>query len=165
MNGRIVAATVCGLTLIGSIAWARAKGPLRPPEEAFREFLQAEAAEDQLTDPLVLAGPRVQPLVSAAIVDPALPRRRYAIGYLGCAGYKPAAPALRAIVLGESEHDYFRADALQALWQLDRAEGRKLASRYVGRPDHLGAVASGLLGGSWVPSCRTWLDAFFHNHD
>jgi hypothetical protein len=147
------------------LAWARAVGPLRSPQDALDDFVRAEGrAEDQLTDPLVLAGPRVRPLVLAAVQDRHFRLRRYGIGYLGCAGYRPASPTFRTILHDESEEDYFRADALEALWSSDPKEGHALASAYSGRSDFLGQVARGILTGTRPNGCRSLTDALLHRH-
>jgi len=160
-----VAIIVCSVAVVACLVWARAEGPLRSPEAAFEDFTKAkDRAEDQLTDPLVLAGPRVRPLVHAAVKDRAFQRRRYAIGYLGCAKYAAATPTFRAILTDESEKDYFRADALEALWLIGHADALRLADGYSGRADSLGQVARGLLAGTWPQSCRSWRDAFLHTH-
>jgi len=148
------------------VAWARTEGPLRSPREAFDDFVRAEdRAEDQLTDPLVLAGPRVQPLVLDAVRDRNFKLRRYGIGFLGCAAYRPAAQTLREILRDESEQDYFRADALEALWSIDSNEGRALADAYSRRADILGRAARGIQTGTWPKDCRSVTDALLHRHD
>src|SRR5687768_7995035 len=145
------------------VAWARAEGPLRPPHAAFDDFVRAEdRAEDQLTDPLVLAGPRVRPLVLSAVRDRDFKLRRYGIGYLGCSAYTPASPTFRVILHDESEEDYFRADALEALWSINSKEGRALAGAYSSRTDFLGQAARGILTGTWPNGCRSLTDALLH---
>jgi hypothetical protein len=154
------------LAISACLVWARSEGPLRAPEAAFSDFVTAEdRAEDQLTDPLVLAGPRVRPLVHEAIKDRTFRLRRYAIGYLGCAKYEAARPTFLAIMTDESEKDYFRGDALAALWLIDPTAGPRLAKEYSGRTDLLGRTARGLLAGSWPQFCRSWKDALLHTHE
>jgi hypothetical protein len=163
---RTVAIIVCSVAVAVCLVWARAEGPLRSLEAAFQDFTKAkDRAEDQLTDPLVLAGPRVRPLAHAAVKDRSFPLRRYAIGYLGCAKYAAATTTFQAILNDESEKDYFRADALEALWSIDHANGLRLANEYSARADSLGHVARGLLVGTWPQSCRSWRDAFLHTHE
>ena len=155
------------LALAGLVLWwCVAVGPLRDPEAALADFHTARnRAEDQLTDPLVLAGPGVRPLVLAAIRDPESPRRRYAIGFLGCAGYERAASALREIIADGEEKNYYRADALVALWQLDPTEGLHLAKVYARQSDFLGETARRIVAGRPLIYCRSWLDAWLGRHD
>jgi len=165
---RTVIIAICGIATTCSLLWARVEGPLRDPHAAWADFVAAkDRAEDQLTDPLVLAGPRVRPLVHTAVKDHNFPLRRYAINYLGCATYAPAAPTLRDILNDESERDYFRGDALEALWSIDHVEGLRLANGLATRAqaDFLGQVARGLLAGSWTQFCRGWGAAFLHTHE
>ena len=145
--------------------WCVTEGPLRDPEDALSDFIEGKRrAEDQLTDPLVLAGPNVRPLVLKSVKDPGAPQRRYAIGYLGCTGYEPAASVLRKIVATETEEIYFRADALDSLWLLQPVEGVKLALAYQNRDDFLGATAQRIVAGKPVIYCRSWVDAFLGRH-
>lgn len=163
-HGKLI--LTCALIGIPVLTWARAIGPLRSPQDAFADFAAATLrAEDQLTDPLVLAGPRVRPLVLESLKDRSFSLRRYAIAYLGCAGYRPALPRLRLLLDDETEADYLRADALEAIGAMDLSEGLLLARTYEARADFLGEAASSLRGGSWTPRCRSWADAFLGVHE
>jgi hypothetical protein len=164
---RSVLVGLLGAALGGvSLFWIWTLGPLRSPEDALTDFLSAQdRAEDQLTDPLVLAGPRVRPLVLAAIQDRNMKLRRYAIAFLGCASYGPASPIFRRIAADPTEEEYFRTDALEAMWHVNRIEARALAADLVSAPGHLGMTARAVSADSaWTP-CRTWKDAFLHRHD
>ncbi len=57
-----------------------------------------------------------------------MPKRRYAIAFLGDGRYHSAIPSLEAIVGDETELDYFRSDALLAISQIDLPRARQLAS-------------------------------------
>jgi hypothetical protein len=163
---RATAALVALLAIILLVTWARAEGPLRSPDQAFDDFVRAEGrAEDQLTDPLVLAGPRVRPVVLAAVQDRGFKLRRYAIRYLGCTRYGRAAPVFKTIVEDQSEQDSFRADALEAIWSMNPDEGHVLATTYSSRSDLLGTLAKGLLSGEAPAKCRTLTDALLHRHE
>lgn len=68
MKRRTVAIIVGSVAVVACLVWACTEGPLRSPEAAFQDFTKAkDRAEDQLTDPLELAGPRVRPFVHAAV--------------------------------------------------------------------------------------------------
>ncbi len=162
----IMFALVLLLVLLGGL-WAFLQGPFRDPADAMRDFLDGRGRfEDQLTDPLVLAGPRVRPLVLSAIADREMKHRRYALSYLGCAGYAPAREPLRRILSDETERDYFRADALEALWRLDQTEGNALALACRSREDLLGQMAERLIdaGRPWA-ECRSWFAALTRRHE
>jgi HEAT repeat protein len=139
---------------------------LRDPDAAFADFMNATGrAEDQLVDPLVLAGPRVRPVVLTALQNPEFRLRRYAIEYLGCARYEPATSTLQGLLSDELQQDYLRADALTALWLMDAINRMHLARQYASRQDSLGSTARGLIDASTQPSCRSWIAAFLHRHN
>jgi hypothetical protein len=53
------------------------------PELALQAFYVREVAEDQIMDPLILAGPEVIPLLERDLANPEMQNKRYAIGALG----------------------------------------------------------------------------------
>jgi hypothetical protein len=132
------------------------------PERAFEDFVRGEGrSESYLKDPLILAGRGVAPLVLDAISDRNFLRRRYGIAFLGCMGYRPAEGALFVILEDEAEEDYFRADALQALWRLRPQERTTLPLKYRDGPGHLGETAKQLLAeGPWT-ECKTRWEVLF----
>jgi hypothetical protein len=155
------------LTIVAvSLLWARTCGPLRDPEDALADFYEARnRAEDQLRDPLILAGSDVVPLVIEAVAWRDMPLRRYAISYLGIARQPEAASVLTEILRDEAEIDYFRSDALQALYRIDRSLAASLAVRYGNREDLLGPIASRIASGTYSPGHdRTWWEAFRSVH-
>jgi hypothetical protein len=163
---RIAAISFVALLLAGAIFWAAAVGPLRSPDAAFADFLASEGrAEDQLTDPLVLSGRRVAPRVLAEVKDPDLKHRRYAIGFLGCLRYAPAVEVFRSILANPEEKDYFRGDALEAIWLTAPQEGIALAKQHSSATGHLGDVARNVVSGTREPYCRSWWQAFRGTHD
>jgi hypothetical protein len=160
-GGWISVGAAVAILAAATILWASFEGPLRDPEAAFEDFTSASfRAEIQLTDPLILAGPRVRPRVHEAIKDRNFRLRRYAIAYLGCAGYAAALPTFEQILADPSERDYFRADSLEAIWLIAPGRGRVLAQSHANSPDFLGRAASALIYGDRVSECRTWFEAF-----
>lgn len=164
--------TVAGSTITFAVAalvglwWAVAEGPLRNPHDALSDFYEAkDRAEDQLIDPLILAGRDVVPLVIEELPNKEMRLRRYAIGFLGNGRYTQALPCLEAILQDESEIDYFRADALEAIYQISPARAKELAPRYVSGQELLGKVAQDIVAGK-NPSFfeRSYSDAFWHAH-
>ncbi|WP_375185101.1 hypothetical protein [Pseudoalteromonas sp.] len=153
--------------LIGlSLWWSRVEGPLRDPEEALKDFYETQyRAESQLQDPLILNGSNVLPLVLRDLPDKNMPRRRYAIGYIGNGRYEEAIPALKKILHDNSELNYFRADALEAIYQIDMSLSRNLAANFTNEPELLGRVAKKIVSGeSPIYSERTFWDAFMGIH-
>jgi hypothetical protein len=55
----------------------------RSPELALKAFYEREVAEDQIMDPLILAGPSVVPYVEKELANEDMPNRRYAVAALG----------------------------------------------------------------------------------
>ncbi len=163
------AVTLGALALVVGLAlwWAVAEGPLRDPEDALADFYEAkDRAEDQLMDPLILNGRRVVPLVVAEIPNKEMRLRRYAIGFLGNGRYAEALPALEEILKDESEVYYFRADALEAIYQISQDKARALAPAYTNGEDLLGQAAREIVAGrSPVLWERTYFQAFLHRHE
>ena len=151
----------------GAFLWWYEVTP-RTGEEALAAFYAQRndgmTAEDQLMDPLVLAGERAVPVVLREVVRADMPLRRYAIGFLGNAQSAEAVPVLRRILGDSTERDLFRGDALESLWMI-RVSGREeLARSFGGRGDYLGQTARRLLAGD-EPETRTYWQALRHRHD
>lgn len=132
-----------------AIAFAFSLGP--SPEKALRDFYMYEGTEETLAVPLVEAGPSVVPIVIAEVSKKDMPRRRYAIQFLGSGSHKTALPTLERIVSDETEQDYFRADALRAILAIDPHRGLELARTHRARSDLLGYSAAAL---STTPDAR-----------
>ena len=115
------------------------------PEEAMAEFYSYQGAEDTLMDPLIVAGPSVYPYVLEAVSDPAMPRRRYAISFLGNQEVAEAMPALRAILANKEELPYFRGDALAAIYKIDSTLAKELAEPFRDEESTLGRYATYVL--------------------
>jgi hypothetical protein len=128
----------------------------KSPEAALAEFYEYDGMEEQLMDPLILSGDKVVPLVIEKVNDKNMPRRRYAIGFLGNGSYRQALPVLQQILEDTTEKDYFRGDALQSIYQIDGPLGVSYAQRYQGESDHVGRIAKEILAGSsWLKERRT----------
>ena len=113
-----------------------------------RDFMYGEnRMESQLTIPLERAGSKILPSVLEAIQDKEMPRRRYAIGFIGTETYDPALPILRRILEDETEIWYFRSDALEAIHQIDQELAFELSSSYLDEPELLGRYARNIRGG------------------
>lgn len=119
-----------------------------------------------LMDPLILGGKKIVPLIIREVQRPDMPRRRYAINFLGNGGYAEAVPSLEKILQDETELDYVRGDALEAMYQIDVTLGTANASLYSFREDHLGKRAQLILSRDpIIDRRRSYYDAFMGRHD
>lgn len=115
------------------------------PELALESFYKREVAEDQIMDPLILAGPDVVPLLARELPSPEMPNRRYAIGALGNIGSKAALPILEQLARSTSEVDYIRCDAVTAIAMIDHQQGLRVVNRLrENGPACLSEIAGGL---------------------
>ena len=88
------------------------------PEEALEDFCKYDGGEETLMDPLILAGDKVVPLVLENIRNKQMPKRRYAIEFLGNGTIRQALPVLEELVKNNTEEDFIRGDALQAIYRI-----------------------------------------------
>jgi len=133
-------------------------------EEALRQFNTKVVAEDQIMDPLILAGKKVVPLVLKEIENKDMSRRRYAIAALGHLGDSSALPTLESILKDPSEVDYFRCDALEAIALLDSDVGRTFAKQQIASSVNcLSQISQSLVAGK-LPNRRTYLQALLRWH-
>ncbi|WP_261844793.1 hypothetical protein [Aliamphritea ceti] len=135
-------------------------------EMAYADFQDTtDQAEDMLMDPLILAGDKVVPLVLKEVQSPDMKLRRYAIHFLGNGRYSEVLPVLESILANDSELDYFRADALASIFNIDRDLGLTLAGEYSTQPGFLGRQASEITTGTnkwWVQ--RSFWEALRNVH-
>lgn len=138
----------------------------KSPETTLAEFYAYNGAEDQLMDPLILAGEKVVPLVLEKIKNRNMPRRRYAIGFLGNGSYEQALPVLQEILQDDTEDVHFRADALQAIYEIDNQLGANYAKKYESHEDYFGRAARDMLEtNSSLRERRSYWDALIRRHD
>lgn len=130
------------------------------PRAALARFYANDGPECSLKAPLFDAAPGVVPLVVEAVGDPAMPKRRYAIGFLGEVGAQEAAAPLLAVLEDAGEQDYFRADALQALQAIDSGRANENARKHVGGPGLLGESARAIMSGKMVGVRRSAWERF-----
>lgn len=136
------------------------------PENALKQFYEANGPEDTLMDPLILAGDKVVPLVLKEIKNKEMPRRRYAIGFLGNGLYKEALPELETIVHDSAEEDYFRGDALQAIYMIDESRSRSFAQEWKDEQTYLGGISRRVISGdNQLKRQRTYADALAGKHE
>jgi len=107
--------------------------------------------EPELDDPLIKAGKKMTLVICEAIMHQDMKYRRYAIGALGFIGDSKAIPTLESILKNEKEKDYFRGDALHAIYQINEAVGRKYAEEYIHHQDYLNLISDAILKqASWL---------------
>jgi hypothetical protein len=153
-----------GVLWIAVAAYSRTSGT---PEEAIETFYAEGRAEDQLMDPLILAGSDVIPLVEKELLNPNMPQRRYAIGALGNIGSQDALPILQNILGTRAEPDYIRCDALTAIALIDRDQGMQAADKFSKDAECLTELHEDLNHryDAWRDSVRrTYLDALIGRH-
>jgi hypothetical protein len=127
-----ILAVTAMLTLGALVYWFGIRSPHPTAEAALEEFYRGESRPECLiTQPLEQHGPDVVPLVIRDLPNKTMPRRRYAIGFLGEGQYREALPALEHIWSDTAEIYYFRADALIAIFKITPARAQELASRVV----------------------------------
>ena len=145
--------------------------PWQSPDDVLIKFYEygdspsTGAAEDMLMDPLILGGEKVAPLITKEIKNKEMEMRRYAIGFLGICAYKQAVPVLTKILLDDTEEFYFRMDALESIYFIDKKMAQKYAQQFIDRDDSLGSTAKKLCS----EDCRflrdrSYLNAWFGIH-
>jgi hypothetical protein len=136
------------------------------PEDALKRFYDNDGPEDTLMDPLILAGDGVVPVVLKEVKNKHMPRRRYAIGFLGNGSYKSALPSLEGILQDSAEEDYIRGDALQSIYMIDESRGREFAQKYNDYSDYLGEMSRRVISGdSQLEKRRTYSEALSGKHE
>lgn len=156
----ILFASIALVCITVGVLWAVVAMPWQSPEQVLARFYSYTAPEEELMDPLILSGKEIVPMVVSKVIQPDMPRRRYAIGFLGNGRFSEALPVLRNILEDEREKDYVRADALKAIYQIDQQLGIASAKLYADRSDGLGRISQQLLiEPSTATSFRSYLDA------
>lgn len=116
------------LAAVGVVVWSRVP---RSAEDAMRRFYDtSDKAEAELMDPLILAGPKVVPVLSHEVQSKNMPGRRYAVLALGHIGDRRAYETLKTMLDDSNEVPYIRRDALDAIALIDPAAGREEAKRH-----------------------------------
>jgi len=146
--------------------WVFTVGPMRDPQGALRDFYAGEdLGDEQSCDSLILAGPRVVPLVIADLPKKGTPRRLYAIRFLGNGRYSRALPVLEQLLADDEEDVAFRVEAFRAIYQISPDRARQLAPVYGYSRDQLARVAADIAAnrdpGCWT---RTYWQALRHEH-
>jgi hypothetical protein len=121
----LVGAAILGL----SGYWLLARSPYPTPEAALGAFYNDEPRPECMqAAPLQHEGSKVVSLVIRDLSNKEMPNRRYAIGFLGEGHYAEALPVLEHILSDTTEIDYFRADALLAIFEIAPSRAQDLIS-------------------------------------
>jgi len=152
--------SLCVITVIAA-AWYMRVRPFLDPENALREFENYDVQRDQqLTDPLVLCGRDVVPLVLAGLADQSITRRPWAAAFLGSGGYVQAIPVLTEVALDPTEHSHTRSSALASIALLDLGQAERLQAE-IKRGPHFESEFVSITGGSSASHQRSYLAALF----
>jgi HEAT repeat protein len=140
---------IATLLAFATLATAANEKEYRPGGDRFQKvwdkFYFEPGHEPELDDPLIKAGKKMTEAICEAIKHSDMKRRRYAIGALGFIGDKRAIHTLESILKDEKEKDYFRGDALHAIYQIDEKLASVYAKYYVKRNDYLKMISTAVL--------------------
>lgn len=134
------------------------------PEKALEEFYQYKGKEETVMDPLILSGGNVVPLVLEKVKNKQMPKRRYAIGFLGNGNYVESLPILKELVSNDSEEALIRGDSLLAIYQIDQSIGREMAIKFKDDSSFLGKIAKDIIAGNAAIAKRSYLEALLDDH-
>lgn len=118
------------LSLASNVFGDGNKTEYRPGGPKFKRTWDAFYAGDhepELSIPLIKAGKKMTSAICDAVTHKDMKMRRYAIGALGPIGDRKALPTLETILKDQKEIDYFRGDALHAIYNIDAALARRRA--------------------------------------
>ena len=134
-------------------------------DDALKRFYENQGPEDTLMDPLILAGSSAVPRVLKEISNKNMPRRRYAIAFLGNGSYSEAVPILEPILADSSEEDYIRGECLHSIYLIDESRAKQLAQEYGDREDYLGKISLRIKNGDVeLKKRRSHSDAMLEKH-
>ncbi|MCW1926393.1 hypothetical protein OKA05_27830 [Luteolibacter arcticus] len=128
-------------------------------EEVLDDFYHGVRSEEQLMDPLIVHSRRVADSIAAKVADPEMPRRLYAITFLGVDKTTSALDVLQSIADDDHEPPIIRSAALKSAFQISGETGFQLAEKYKNREDVLGDVSKSIVEGTLVTKERSFWDA------
>lgn len=127
---------------------------------ALEKFYNFQGEETANMDPLILAGEKVVPLLLEEIKNRNMPKRRYAIGFLGNGEYIQSIPVLEKILNSSDETDIYRGDALLSIYQINKELGMKYAKEHKDDQNFVGEIAQDIIrNASYIHERRTYADA------
>lgn len=153
------------IALIGGTGlWTYQRIPHSASESLTQFYAAKDLAEDQLMDPLILAGDKVVAPLMIEVRKKDMPQRRYAIRALGNLKNPISMPALHTILDDPTEKDYFRCDALRAISLINLEYGIKAAQSYQANTSSCLAKASEEVLSRRVSLDRSYLQALLSTH-
>ncbi|WP_094603337.1 hypothetical protein SPSIL_027700 [Sporomusa silvacetica DSM 10669] len=129
-----------------------------------RFYTEQDLAVDQVMDSLILAGPKMAPLLEREILKREIPRRRHAITALGHLGNNNSFPILEHILQDKGEKEVFRADALLSIARIDLPYAQKIAPQYLNDTSFVAKCAHEVITDPTSLYKRSYWDALFHRH-
>lgn len=129
----------------------------KPFADAWHKFYDLGDHETELDDPLIRRGSQMVPSICAAIAHKDMKHRRYALGALGYIRDLRALPCLEQILKDTSELEYFRGDALVAIYSINPGLGARYIAQYKDENHHLRMIAD-LISKGTLPVGTTGLE-------
>jgi hypothetical protein len=114
-------------------------------EKAWEGFYVLADHEPEIDDPLIKAGKPMVTQICKAVANKDMKRRRYAISALGYIRDQRAISTLSKILKDSAEIDYFRGDALQAIYQIDKLIGKEYANQFIHSEKYIEMIANAIL--------------------
>ena len=149
LGAALVLLTSCSSFSVAGFSNGQANTEYRPGtakfDKVWTKFYNGDH-EEELSDPLIHAGRAMTAPICEAIAHKDMKYRRYAIGALGQTGDPSAIPQLESILKNITEQDYFRADALKSIHQINPTLGATYAKKYQRGPGLLGSTATEING-------------------
>ena len=125
--------------------------------DAWHRFYDLGDHEPELDDPLIRRGPAMVPAICEAVARKDMKYRRYALSALGYLRDPTAIPSLERILRDEGELDYFRGDALEAIYRIDQPLGERYVAEYGDQGGYLRLMAD-LISQGAVPVGESGLE-------
>ena len=151
---------VLAMTLISFTCLAGGKD-YRPGGKAFadawHQFYNLGDHEPELDDPLIRRGNKMVPAICAAVAHKDMKYRRYALSALGYIRDPGALTCLEPILKDTSELEYFRGDALLAIYSINPRLGAYYIAQYGNENSHLRMIAE-LISKGALPIGTTGLE-------
>ncbi len=114
-------------------------------KKTWDDFYQDAVYELDIPIPLEKARKEMTLAICEAVKHPDMKYRRYAIAALGKRKDKRAIPTLEAILKDDKEIYYFRGDALEVIYDIDKNLGRQYAKAYGSTHKYLQRIADSIL--------------------
>ena len=108
-------------------------------------FYQDAVHEPEIHIPLKKAPKDMTLTICEAVKHSDMKYRRYAIEALGKRKDKRAIPTLESILKNDKEIDYFRGDALEAIYDIDKKLGERYAKDFGNKNSYLRMISDSIL--------------------